>query len=86
MGSISPYGHITITYRAEFYVPEDVFRKFGHTEEYKQFSYRASSKCAASGQDSYSEVIEWVEDPVQRNCEDFIGMWHNKILLWKEQL
>lgn len=83
---MSPFGSLTAIWRAEVSVPEDVFRAFGHTKEYEEFSLSASKDMPASGSDRYSDVIEWAEGPSQWKAEEFINRWHNRILQWQEQL
>jgi hypothetical protein len=84
---VSQFGTITCTYRAEVQVPMAVFQKYGHTPEYAAVAYAGGSIVAHTGQDSYhAGVIEWGESPTRRECEDFIGYWHNRILQWQAQL
>lgn len=84
--STSPYAHISAIYRAEVTIPEDVFRAFGHTAEYDYISRAAANLVETSGQNSYANVIEWGETPLQRQAVEFTEFWHNWILQWKERL
>lgn len=84
---MSPFGTISCVHRAEVEIPEDVWQRFGHTEEYKQASYAAHKGLSGSGgQDRYAGVIEWFEGPTRNACEVFINRWHNRILQWQHKL
>ncbi len=83
---MSPFGTISTIHRAEVRIPDDVYDAVGHTQAYRTVSESASRIVEVSGQNAYSSTFEWGEAPTRRQCEDFIGHWHNWILQWQEQL
>jgi len=66
---------ISVVYRAEVTVPNDFFKAHRYTEEYERQTYKAGVLVEASGQDSYSGVVEWGEGPTREECEAFIASW-----------
>ena len=66
---------ISVIYRAEVTVPDDFFEAHRDTNEYEQQSYRAGALVETSGQDRYSDCIEWGEGPTREECEAFIASW-----------
>lgn len=84
---MSPYGTIITTYRAEVQVPEDVHDTFFFTRAYGVFAKEAAKGATNSGESSYECLpVQWAEFRVKRDAEDFIAAWHNRILLWQEQM
>lgn len=81
-----PNSTFSVTHRVEVAVSEEVFRKFGHTPEYVQFTYKAAGRVQVSGQDRYSYVIEWGESHSIEECGDFAREWEAQILQWERLL
>jgi len=55
---------ISIIYRTEVQVPEDVFRAFGNTPEFEREVLAITTHLPAAGQDAYGNVYIWGEGPV----------------------
>ena len=86
---MSPYGSIITIHRAVVDVPDDVFERFGHTQEYGRFIHQATfgaDTSSGSGANSYAHEEQWLESMQRTDCMNFINNWHNKILQWQEQM
>ena len=62
-------------YHAAVTVPDALAEAHRHTKEYERHSLAASHLVELSGQDSYSEVVEWGEAPTREQCEAFVASW-----------
>ncbi len=86
---MSPFGHISTIHRATFTVPDDVYDRFGHTEEYERFTHVATlgmDTSVVSGSNNYAHEEQWLESLRRQDCEEFINRWHNRILRWQETM
>ena len=62
-------------YHAAVTVPDHLAEAHRHTREYELHSLAASHLVELSGQDSYSEVVEWGKAPTREQCEAFVASW-----------
>ena len=62
-------------YHAAVTVPDRLYETHGHTKAYELHSLAASHLVELSGQDAYSDVVQWGEAPTREQCEAFVASW-----------
>jgi hypothetical protein len=60
---------ITTIYHVSVETHEDVWLKFGHTNEYERKVLEATAGSVSSGQNAYSGVEEWAEFHTREDAE-----------------
>lgn len=87
---MSPHGHLATIYRATVTVPDDVYDRLGHTEEYRRFAestvFLGMCTSIHSGANNYGHEERWLESLDRKDAVEFINRWHNRILQWQGQI
>lgn len=78
---------ISVIYRCEVEVPDEVYEAFGHKPEYDRFSCELSFRLGvASGSMTYSDTIEWAEGSDRSKVEEYGRCWQTQIAVWETKL